>query len=121
VENSYRFRLFFVGVIASDSYRSELEGQRYRLVPRYRFEEHSQALSLLGKRRYFCDNAAQILNRFLSHTEEKKEKKVTFLLRNIQKSLAIFALSYNAALGILESLSLLKLKLCSEKIKSDNV
>jgi hypothetical protein len=120
VENSYRFRLFFVGVIDSDSYRSELEGQRYRLL-RYRFEEHSQALSLLGKRRYFCDNAAQILNRFLSHTEEKKEKKVIFLLRNIQKSLVIFALSYNAALGILESLSLLKLKLGSEKIKSDNV
>jgi hypothetical protein len=31
VENSYHFRLF-VGVIASDSYRSKLAGQHYRFT-----------------------------------------------------------------------------------------
>jgi hypothetical protein len=44
---SYRFRLL-ADIIASDGYRSEVTGQRYRLL-RYLFEEHTQALSLLGK------------------------------------------------------------------------
>jgi hypothetical protein len=45
--NRYRFRLF-AGVIASESYRSELAGSVTASL-RYRFEQHVQALSLLGK------------------------------------------------------------------------
>jgi hypothetical protein len=41
---------------------------------RYCFEQHMQVSSFLRKyRRYFDDNAAQVLYRFLSHTAENKE------------------------------------------------
>jgi hypothetical protein len=45
--DSHRFRLF-AGVIAYDSYRSELAGQCYRFTC-YHFVQHMQALSLRGK------------------------------------------------------------------------
>jgi hypothetical protein len=58
VENSYRFRLF-AGVIAYDSYRSELAGQRY---------------SFLGSNGVILAITLPSFYRLLSHTAEKEKK-----------------------------------------------
>jgi hypothetical protein len=67
--DSYRFRLF-AGVIASDSYCSELAGQRYRFTALSLWATYASIFASREVTAYFGNNT---LDWFLPHTARKKE------------------------------------------------